>query len=541
MKVILITLSGDPGKAFESLTVRNPSAEIETVSRDFLDTGSIFNSLMRMRRKRPDVFAIMTESVTWLSGRYALMLFGALAGAGESVIFDTNGGVVYGKRSKLLLAAPFQIAVSYFRGIVGTRKAKKILSQLESDVARNQSPRISGNDIRVAYLRATPGPGTQPGGAASHINGVVKNLAILGASVTFISNDAIAGQNTEGIIFHKIDPEPDFIPRSASDICNGMTFSKKAGSIISSRPPSFIYQRYARFSYAGVEAALCNSVPLFLEYNGSEVWIGRNWDGTSNLSLLERFERLNLTAASRIFVVSQVEKDNLVAAGIASEKIVLNPNGVDAGEFRPGVGGLQARHGLKISDTTMLVGFVGTFGPWHGVSTLADAIALTPKDTDIHFLLVGDGRLREEVESKLRHSGDLGRVTFTGVVAHDSVPVLLDACDILVSPHLPPVDSSQFFGSPTKLFEYMAMGKGIVASRLGQIGEVLEHDKTSLLVESGNARELCQAVMQLAADGQLRERLGNAARERASSHHTWQSNAALILEEFKGLRSSISK
>src|SRR5204863_4239865 len=134
------------------------------------------------------------------------------------------------------------------------------------------------------------------------------------------------------------------------------------------------------------------------------------------------------------------------------------------------------------------------FGPWHGVLALADAIALTPKAANVHFLLIGDGSLRAEVESRLRASGDLDRVTFTGVVTHDHVPVLLDACDILVSPHVPLADGSEFFGSPTKLFEYMAMGKGIVASRLAQIGDVLIDGETALLVEPGNEAQLSHAV-----------------------------------------------
>lgn len=534
MKAVLIMLSGDTEKALDAIISRYPSATVETVSRDFLDAGNIFESLKQIRSKKPDVFAVMTESIKWLSGKDALMLFGAMAGAGESVIFDANGCVICGKRSKLLLASPFQIAVSYWRGLVGTRKTKEVLSRLESEAALDQSPQFSGDgsDIRVAYLRATPGPGTQPGGAASHINGVVDNLTAIGASVTFISNDEIAGQDTKGMIFHKIEPRSDIIPRTASDICNGMTFSEKAASIISSNPPSFVYQRYARFSYAGVEAALRARVPLFLEYNGSEVWIGRNWDGTSNLHLLERFERLNLAAAARIFVVSQIEKDNLVAAGVLPGKIVVNPNGVDTGEFRPGIGGAKARSDLKIADSTMLVGFVGTFGPWHGVLALTDAIALTPKNEDIHFLLVGDGSLRNEVEQRLRGSGDLGRVTFTGVVSHERVPILLDACDILVSPHVPPADGSEFFGSPTKLFEYMAMGKGIVASRLGQIGDVLTHDETALLVEPGNPLELKDAMLKLANDRALLSRLGNAARDAAVEKHTWRRNAEMVLGAF---------
>jgi glycosyltransferase involved in cell wall biosynthesis len=537
MKVVLITLSGDPQKACDAINSRFPDAEIERVSRDLLDNGSPLERLRELRAKRPKVFAVMTESLEWLSGRQVLMLFGALAGASQSVIIDAHGRTLCDKRATLLLAAPFRIARAYFRGLLGSRRAKDILSRLESEAASVRQPHshTDSNALRVAYLRATPGPGTQPGGAASHINGVVKHLTEIGTSVTFISNDEIAGLDMHRLNFHKVTPESDIMPRSASDIQNGMTFSESASSIISSYSPSFIYQRYARFSYAGVEAALRSGVPLFLEYNGSEVWIGRNWDGTSYLDLLERFERLNLSGASRIFVVSEVEKNNLIEAGISAEKIVVNPNGVDTDEFRPGIGGAEVRNELGITDKTVLVGFVGTFGPWHGVLNLADAIAATPKEANIHFMLVGDGSLASGVKKKLRKSEDLSRVTFTGVISHKRVPVMLDACDILVSPHVPLVDSSEFFGSPTKLFEYMAMGKAIVASRLGQIGDVLSHNQTALLVEPGNAGELSLAVQQLADDAKLRERLGRAARECAMSHHTWQSNAARILDEFRGL------
>ena len=121
---------------------------------------------------------------------------------------------------------------------------------------------------------------------------------------------------------------------------------------------------------------------------------------------------------------------------------------------------------------------------------------------------------------------------FTGTVAHERVPQLLDACDILVSPHIPLADGSDFFGSPTKVFEYMAMGKGIVASRLGQIGEVLEADETALLVEPGNVDELARAIVKLVESPGLRARLGARAREVAIQKHTWRRNAQRVLEAF---------
>jgi glycosyltransferase involved in cell wall biosynthesis len=122
-----------------------------------------------------------------------------------------------------------------------------------------------------------------------------------------------------------------------------------------------------------------------------------------------------------------------------------------------------------------------------------------------------------------------------GPVPHDQVPRLLDACDVLVSPHVPLDAGAEFFGSPTKLFEYMAMGKGIVASRLGQIGEVLEDEHTALLVQPGDVQELTEAILRLTTSPELRERLGAAARRAAVERHTWHHNAQRVLNEYASL------
>jgi glycosyltransferase involved in cell wall biosynthesis len=312
-----------------------------------------------------------------------------------------------------------------------------------------------------------------------------------------------------------------------------MVFTRGAVPLIVRDPPDFIYQRYARFGWAGVVASLRTGRPLFLEYNGSEVWVGRHWDHVGMLDLLERYERLNLKAAARIFVVSNVERRNLQSAGVAPEKIVVNPNGVDPEVFRPGIGGDRVRDQLGVHGETTLVGFVGSFGPWHGVLALAEAIKSIPSTTPLLFVLVGTGSLHGEVKQLLAAEEEQGRVIFTGAINHNEVPVLLDACDVLVSPHIPLADGSDFFGSPTKIFEYMAMGKGIVASRLGQIGEVLTDGVSALLVEPGDVDELSAALVRLAESPALRQHLGAAARQAAIERHTWKRNAQNVLDTYR--------
>ena len=107
------------------------------------------------------------------------------------------------------------------------------------------------------------------------------------------------------------------------------------------------------------------------------------------------------------------------------------------------------------------------------------------------------------------------------------------ACDILVSPHVPNPDGTPFFGSPTKLFEYMAMGKGIVASDLDQIGEVLRHNKTAWLVKPGDINALMMGLKTLIDNSELRERLGKTARQEAIAKHTWKEHTGKIVEKLR--------
>jgi len=542
MKIVLLVLSGDPDQAREWLETNYNGAVIENISRGQLESSTPLGRIRALHSLRPEILAVATERLAWQSGQNDLLLFGTLAGARRVVLIDASGNSREEASAGVLARTPFRFAAESISSAAAVARSYSGLKKLEravksrSPIERGTSPAVSEGSTqnfaapRLAYLRSTPGVGTQAGGAATHINGFVNAANAMGAEIRVISNDYIAGLDRTKLTL--IDPEPLGSTRATFDLRNNLIFSAGAMREIERSPVDLIYQRYARFSWAGVAASLRTGVPLFLEYNGSEVWMGKHWDRGDMLPLLERFERLNLAAAARIFVVAEVERRNLLRAGVADEKIVVNPNGVDTEKFRPGIGGDAVRRELGVAADETLAGFVGTFGPWHGVLTLAEAITLLPANSRMRFLLVGAGRLREEVERIVGAAGKENLVIFSGHVQHQRVPALLDACDMLLSPHVPLADGSDFFGSPTKLFEYMAMGKGIVASRLGQIGEVLVDSETALLTEPGNASELADAILRLSKSRDLRERFGAAARRTAIERYTWKHNAQRVIDAY---------
>ena len=536
MKIVSLMLSGDPACARDALHSRYPEAAVENVAREQFEKLSAAKRIQLLRAMQPDIFAVATERLAWQRGQNAFLLLGALAGAQRTVILDCHGAWREEARASALTKAPARLAREAIVSASTIKLAEKELRRLEAAMlSSEQIPASHGGNTRpgnlnILYLRSSPGPGTQAGGAASHINGFLDAALQLESRVSLISDDEIAGLDENKLPTKIIWPKPVGSTRAAFDIYNNLLFSEGASDEIGRQQPDLIYQRYARFSWAGVAASLLTRRPLFLEYNGSEVWVGRYWDRVGKLDLLARYERLNLKAAARIFVVSEVERENLLRAGVAAEKIIVNPNGVDTDRFKPGIGGDSTRRELGAAPDETLVGFVGTFGPWHGVEILAKAITQTPKEARLRFLLIGSGALRAQVEQILREAGAENRVIMLGAVEHERVPLLLDACDVLVSPHVPLEDGSAFFGSPTKLFEYMAMGKGIVASRLGQIGEVLENETNALLVEPGNVDELAGAIKRLADSPELCRRLGTAARQAAVGRHTWKHNAQRVID-----------
>src|SRR3989454_9408006 len=174
------------------------------------------------------------------------------------------------------------------------------------------------------------------------------------------------------------------------------------------------------------------------------------------------------------------------------------------------------------------VGFVGSMKPWHGLDVLVEAFArLHERAPDARLLLVGDGPARAGVCANLSARGLAGVVHCTAAVAPLEVPGLLTSGDPAGAP---PARASGFYFSPLKVYEYMAAGRAVVASRVGQLETVIRHDVNGLLCPPGDAAALAAAPERLRCEPPVRARLGRAARATGLGNHTWDAVAARVLE-----------
>jgi len=388
------------------------------------------------------------------------------------------------------------------------------------------------------YLRTDLWYGVTSGGSVGHVAGVVNNLDAFGPPPVSATTDRIATVR-EDLETHILPPPGRWWDcREVPALATSEAFAAAAQDAMAGRVPAYLYQRYSVQNFTGVLLQQAYGVPLVLEYNGSEIWIARNWGRPLRYErLAERIELTALRAADLVVVVSAPMRDELAARGVDPERVLVNPNGVDPERYRPDVDGTAVREAIGAGER-VVIGFIGTFHRWHGAAVLAEAYGrLCHAHPELRertaLLMIGDGPERAETAAICERYGVSAHATFTGRIPQEAGPAHLAACDILASPHVPNEDGTPFFGSPTKLFEYLAMGRAVVASDLDQIGELLEHDRTARLVPPGDPDALAGALAALAGDPDARRRLGTAAREAAVRHHTWRAHTERIVDALR--------
>ena len=273
-----------------------------------------------------------------------------------------------------------------------------------------------------------------------------------------------------------------------------------------------IYERYSLWSCAGMEFARERAIKSVLEVNAPLIEEKSNERTLLNRKGAEDVAMRAFRSAQIITVVSRQLSNWLEEHPTARGKIHVVPNAVNPERFA------RAVPTLPKEKDDFVIGFLGTLKACHGLTVLLESFAQVAQKTGLaRLLIVGDGPERERLAREIAGRRLSGRVHFTGAVPPDEVPGLLASMDVAVAPY-PPI--TNFYLSPLKLYEYMAASLPIVASRIGQIEEVIQHDVSGIIVPPGDRAALTKALLDLQMHPECRLRLARAARE-SVLQHTW--------------------
>lgn len=275
-----------------------------------------------------------------------------------------------------------------------------------------------------------------------------------------------------------------------------------------------IHERFGLYSFGGILAAKMLHIPHLTEINGPGIEEKKLF--TEDLAPVQKFtarmiRKFCLRKTDHIVSVSNNLKAFLLDNHVVNQenKITVLPNAADVVAFDKqfDVRGIKLSLGLE---DKFVIAYTGTLQVWYAIEDLVFAFPLVLREVPNAFLLiVGEGQAREKLEGLVCSHGISRNVRFTGYINHSKIPEIISIADVAVAPFKEL--GMSFFGSAIKIFEYLGAGKAIVASKIGQIAEVLQDQYTALLVAPSDIEELANAIIRLAHDEQLRNYLAKNA------------------------------
>jgi glycosyltransferase involved in cell wall biosynthesis len=285
----------------------------------------------------------------------------------------------------------------------------------------------------------------------------------------------------------------------------------------------FLYERYSLFNFTGVLVARLFGKPIALEVNSPFALEQQRDKQIRAFGFAKWTERTICNLATKVIVVSAPLRDIMIELGVKPDKLLVMPNGVRTDTFKAAPSG-DLKTSLGLQNKT-IIGFVGWFRKWHGLEMLVEAFHRSNLAArDAALLLIGDGPAMEDLRREVQRYGLANAVVFTGPLPHEQVPRYLELVDIAVQP------AANEYCCPMKIFEYMALGKAIVAPRQANILDVLK-DNEAAFFAAGNGEDLGRAMEALVADNALRCRLGAAGSKALQERsYSWTTNAGRVVE-----------
>ena len=380
--------------------------------------------------------------------------------------------------------------------------------------------------VRVTQLMAS-GAG---GGAQVHVQNLVERLPSLRFDVEVISlgdGPAVRRLRAAGVAVHVVDEREDG-PALAAVL-----------DLLVARPPHILHNHMYRAEVIGTRAALA------LAENGRPRPYVVGTVHSSRVRSVEDRETVRLLTPSmdKLIAVSRAIIAKLVAEGRTQAPVELVYNGVDLQryEYTEACCTLPEEYGF--AEGTPLVGVVARLEPEKGHRTLIEAWpGVLEQVPPVRLLIIGEGSQRAALEACAEDLGLLGeacsgdacvgsrharpgaKLVFTGL--RDDVPAVTAALDVAV---LPSYREAQGLA----ILEAMALRRPVVASAVGGVTEMIEHERTGLLVPPGDARALASAIARVLTDHPLADSIARAGHDLAHARFSLEAMVRRVVEIYE--------
>lgn len=384
--------------------------------------------------------------------------------------------------------------------------------------------------MRVAYVCADPGiPVFGTKGASVHVQEVIKGMVKKGLDVTLFAQ-RLGGEVPEALKTVKIRTL-DALPKDSAEIRAraALAANEKVIAMMEAEAPfDLVYERYSLWSDAGMKFAKQHGCAGLLEVNAPLIEEQKQHRELPLENEAQAIAESVFADADAMIAVSPGVAAYLNGFPAAQGRVHVVANGVSLERFAPAAAENAARLGRLKKDAPATVGFLGTLKPWHGLATLVEAWALLrAQKPQTRLLIVGDGPEYESVKNRIDSLGLSDGVTFTGAVQPDEVPHWLAEMDIAVAPY---PNMEHFYFSPLKIYEYMAAGIPVIATRVGHLDKVVSDGLNGVLVEAENPQAMADAADVLLGDPERLRLMGAAGRRTAKTEHGWDTVVSRILD-----------
>jgi PEP-CTERM/exosortase A-associated glycosyltransferase len=380
-------------------------------------------------------------------------------------------------------------------------------------------------------------------GYAFRTRAIVKAQMAMGWEVACLTGprhagDGPDGEVIDGITFYRT-PKPRPGPAPLGEWREVKALTARLDRLVEEWKPDQLHAHSPVLTaLSALPVAKKRGLPLVYEirafWEDASVGNGTGREGSARYRVTKMLETWAARKADAVAVICEGLRADLIARGIAADKIIVSPNGVDMDLFgRPPATDrdMAADLGLEDADT---VGFIGSYYDYEGLDDLIAAMPLLiAKRPKAQLLLVGGGPMEAALKAQAAASPVADRIRFVGRVPHEEVERYYALIDILAYPRK--AMRLTELVTPLKPLEAMAQRKLVAASDVGGHRELIEHDVTGTLFPAGDPGAMAAALAGLFAQRDTWEARRDVARAFVERERNWSSNISRYIPVYQRL------